>query len=233
MSNLEEHEAEQARINAECAAGECDHPECYETTIHCEPNGEQYMPPGNIFGLACPTCGADHDINVTFTGTAKLTESGTVDDGAHEWDSKSPAFCGACGFNGLAEDFSKPEPEPYTFKINLAQNIRAYGYVTVTAPSLAEAVAQVDHAYIFEHFEPHGSGADDFNYANATAAALTEAEDEEGNTEALDIELPDAPTEERQRIDRALWYLRALDQDADIGMEPAEIVAKIIKELTE
>lgn len=30
MSNLREHEAEQARITAACEAGECDHPECHE-----------------------------------------------------------------------------------------------------------------------------------------------------------------------------------------------------------
>jgi hypothetical protein len=30
MSNLEEHEREQARITAECMAGTCDHPECHE-----------------------------------------------------------------------------------------------------------------------------------------------------------------------------------------------------------
>ncbi|MDX5412826.1 MAG: hypothetical protein LPK02_07240 [Rhodobacterales bacterium] len=28
MSNLKEHESEQARITAECEAGECDHPSC-------------------------------------------------------------------------------------------------------------------------------------------------------------------------------------------------------------
>lgn len=34
MSNLAEHEAEQAAITALCAAGECDHPECQEETWH-------------------------------------------------------------------------------------------------------------------------------------------------------------------------------------------------------
>ena len=45
MSNLEEHEAEQARITAECEAGECDHPECHEAAYditmswHDQPEG--------------------------------------------------------------------------------------------------------------------------------------------------------------------------------------------------
>ena len=34
MSNLEEHDAEQAEITAICASGECDHPECQEEGNH-------------------------------------------------------------------------------------------------------------------------------------------------------------------------------------------------------
>lgn len=33
MSNLEEHEAEQAEITALCEAGECDHPECHAAPL--------------------------------------------------------------------------------------------------------------------------------------------------------------------------------------------------------
>jgi hypothetical protein len=43
MSNLEEHEAEQAEITAACEAGECDHPEC-------QPQDEPAT------GMRCPDC---------------------------------------------------------------------------------------------------------------------------------------------------------------------------------
>jgi len=92
MSNLEEHEAEQAAITGACEAGECDHPDCREESTAWH-------------GLRCPECDKDHDLNVAFTGTARLTVDGSEDNGAHEWDDKSPLFCGACGFNGLAEEF--------------------------------------------------------------------------------------------------------------------------------
>jgi hypothetical protein len=34
MSNLEDHDAEQAEITAACEAGTCDHPECKPSTWH-------------------------------------------------------------------------------------------------------------------------------------------------------------------------------------------------------
>lgn len=104
-------------------------------------------------------------------------------------------------------------PEPREWRINVAQDIRAYGSVTVTAPTLAEAVALVDHVYVLDNFNPHGSGADDFDHANARAVCLTEAEDEDGTTFPLDIELPDDPD---PTLARALELLRqAIASDAD------------------
>ncbi|MDP2047573.1 MAG: hypothetical protein Q8K33_01585 [Cypionkella sp.] len=42
MSNLEEHEAEQAAITAMCEAGTCDHPDCWGNLTPCE-RAEQIM----------------------------------------------------------------------------------------------------------------------------------------------------------------------------------------------
>ena len=67
------------------------------------------------------------------------------------------------------------------FKIHVAQDIRAYGYVEIEADSLEAAVAKIDHGYIHEHFQPHGHGSDDLDYGNARARCLTDAYDEDGN----------------------------------------------------
>lgn len=95
----------------------------------------------------------------------------------------------------------RPEAaEPRTFVIHIAQDIRAYGYVEVEAAELDAAIAKVNHAYVREHFTPHGSGSDDFDYDNARAVCLTQAfEDDTGLCEDLDIELPDEHIEKSRR----------------------------------
>lgn len=87
MSNLADHEAEQAQITAECEAVECDHPECHEET------------PARRIKYVCDTCGED--------------EGSIYWDTTAWWDAEKQAFvasddindtayCGTCGGENCA-----------------------------------------------------------------------------------------------------------------------------------
>jgi DNA-directed RNA polymerase subunit RPC12/RpoP len=59
------------------------------------------------WNMACPDCGADDRLIVTFQSEALLTPNGTDDDegsGDHEWDDQSPIRCDECGWGGKVED---------------------------------------------------------------------------------------------------------------------------------
>lgn len=64
------------------------------------------------FGLECPICHHDDRIEVTFTGTCRLTGSGSVDNGDHEWDESSPCACNHCEYVGTVADFTYEERKP-------------------------------------------------------------------------------------------------------------------------
>lgn len=57
---------------------------------------------------ACPKCGG-HTLNVVVMTSAQLVQSEdnfeTEDTGSHEWDGKSPMWCGECKHRGSASDF--------------------------------------------------------------------------------------------------------------------------------
>lgn len=57
------------------------------------------------FEMACPKCGDDADLHVTFTGTCRLVGNGSEDCGDHEWDNDSLCLCGECGHELTVDDF--------------------------------------------------------------------------------------------------------------------------------
>lgn len=64
------------------------------------------------WGMLCPQCNEDDSLSVSFLGTAKLTASGTEDEGSHEWGETDACTCRACGNTGKVEDF-KPAPDSF------------------------------------------------------------------------------------------------------------------------
>ena len=79
MSNLEEHEAEQAEITAQCETGACDHPECRKVTY------------------VCPNCGEEslyHSDDVTLYWDTDAQKWAVSDDGYPRRDSN--LYCGNC-----------------------------------------------------------------------------------------------------------------------------------------
>ena len=50
-------------------------------------------------GMICPACLDDQNLIVTFSGSAHITNSGSVDEGDHEWNKDSHCRC-ECGFEG-------------------------------------------------------------------------------------------------------------------------------------
>ncbi|KAB2912714.1 MAG: hypothetical protein F9K29_18310 [Hyphomicrobiaceae bacterium] len=63
------------------------------------------------FGLACPKCGRDEELEVwAFTGVL-LTPDGTVEakDSVHEWSESHHCECRACGFQAQVDAFTVDE----------------------------------------------------------------------------------------------------------------------------
>lgn len=79
------------------------------------------------------------------------------------------------------------------YRINVAMDIRAYGYTEVEADSIEAAQAQVTHRHLANHFQPHGAGADDFDYSHPRAVWLAEYSVDDGEPVELEIDLPDEP----------------------------------------
>lgn len=96
MSNLEEHEAEQARITAECESGECDHAECGET---------------EGMGMECPKCGQTGEFMIAATIWGMQTSEGfdqddkRLPDHDSDYDQYAGCICPKCGKEGVVEDF--------------------------------------------------------------------------------------------------------------------------------
>lgn len=67
-----------------------------------------------------------------------------------EHDAEQAAITAAC------------EAETRDFEFQIACDIRAYGYVTITAPDFEQAKAKLTAEYVAEHFCPHG-GADNLD----------------------------------------------------------------------
>lgn len=58
--------------------------------------------PGNQFGLRCPQCRKDDEIDIAATVWVRLCPDGTdvtaAEDENHEWENTSAAKCCACGY---------------------------------------------------------------------------------------------------------------------------------------
>lgn len=53
-----------------------------------------------------------------------------------------------------------------TFKIDVAMDVRTYGYIEVDADSIDDAVEIATPDFIKENFENHGGGSDDFDFSS-------------------------------------------------------------------
>lgn len=85
-------------------------------------------------------------------------------------------------------------PDEQSFVFNIAMDIRAYGFVTVTAHSLGAAQAKLTAEFIAENFSPHGSGSDDLDYNHPSDIVVTLASDEitcDTIDEFVEFEVPD------------------------------------------
>ena len=56
------------------------------------------------WGMACPACGSDEDIEIVMTGWGKLSYDGTEIEADHEWWDSSNAHCTRCGFAGTVRN---------------------------------------------------------------------------------------------------------------------------------
>lgn len=78
-----------------------------------------------------------------------------------------------------------------TFRISLAMNVRAYGFVEIEADSIEAAQAQVTADKLRNDFQPHGAGDDDFDYFHPTQVYLSDYCVDDGEYIDLCIDLPD------------------------------------------
>jgi hypothetical protein len=69
------------------------------------------MSVAEAWGLRCPQCGDDENLNIQCSVWVKLFEDGTETDGDHDWDSNSPASC-SCGWEGRVRDANIEEVKP-------------------------------------------------------------------------------------------------------------------------
>ena len=83
------------------------------------------------------------------------------------------------------------------FTINVAMDVRAYGYVEIEADDLDAAIAKADASFVADNFEPHNNGDDDFSWGYPSGITLTEwdCEHDNGDEEFGDvmINVPDGP----------------------------------------
>jgi hypothetical protein len=81
------------------------------------------------------------------------------------------------------------------FHINVAMNVRAYGFVEIEAGTIEEAQAKIDAPLLRNEFQTHGAGDDDFDYSHPTEVHLSDywVDDGVNDSPAIDIcvDLPD------------------------------------------
>ena len=67
------------------------------------------------WGLQCPQCQRDDQLNIAMTIWGRLYADGTdteePNDGSHEWDEQSKCQCEACGFSSHVGAFEVEEGE--------------------------------------------------------------------------------------------------------------------------
>lgn len=57
-------------------------------------------------GVACPSCGSDHQFLIRAACTATVTDSGILDTSDIEWDDSARAECSNCGRTGALASFT-------------------------------------------------------------------------------------------------------------------------------
>lgn len=79
------------------------------------------------------------------------------------------------------------------YKIDVAMDVRAYGYVEIAAENIDKAVALATPDFIAENFDSHGYGSDDFDYSSPRDIWLGEFSCEETGEEGhVEIDLPNS-----------------------------------------
>lgn len=80
-----------------------------------------------------------------------------------------------------------------TYKIDVAMDIRAYGYVEIEAESIDKAVELATPDFIKSNFESHGYGSDDFDYSSPRDIWIGDFECEEtGESGFVEKDLPNS-----------------------------------------
>jgi len=89
--------------------------------------------------------------------------------------------CRECSSLDVYCEFESDECEDQKFKIEVAMDVRAYGYVEVEAETVEKAVEWIDDVLIADNFQPHGS-SDDLDYSTPVNIVAMRCDDEEGET---------------------------------------------------
>lgn len=65
------------------------------------------------FGLSCPKCGGDSQLQISIATWIDLTAEGSTvaEDGPHEWHDLDPCRCLGCAFAGRVMDFETSHME--------------------------------------------------------------------------------------------------------------------------
>ena len=66
----------------------------------------------DTFGLCCPECGGDQELNVEATTTLRILPDGTDPYGDTSWNDDSHILCDGCGHSGTVKNFTVKEPTP-------------------------------------------------------------------------------------------------------------------------
>ena len=156
----------------------------------------------------------------------------------HSMEQAHDDFCDGLTPQEYAANVKKFIENTNLYTINLAMDIRAYGYVEVRAETGEEATKKITHAFLARNFEPHGNGDDDYDYSQPTNVYLMEYSDNEGD-DVVDIEIdmpnPDPSPEAkalRSLIAAARNYLELCstkdecDAEFEAAIEAAEGVIK-------
>lgn len=131
-----------------------------------------------------------------FSVRISLTDEGVVTDVYKKGDEMSDSLASTYALNSdLEPEDAEAESEvQHEYQFLLGADIRAYGTVTITAPSLEAAEAILTPEYVAGNFEPNGSGSDDLDFQHPLNIFLISAmEDEEDieNFEQRDLPAPD------------------------------------------
>jgi hypothetical protein len=104
-----------------------------------------------------------------------------------------------------------------TFKIDVAMDIRAYGYVEVTAKNIDKAIEKATPEFIRDNFEMRGYGSEYYDYTNPRDIWLGDYECEDTGEEGfVERDLPNTLYPGGLAHDAAPEMLKALKDCAEI-----------------